>query len=115
MAGKCCPVKADRARVAGQEREETMSGIKAVGVRVAGRVQGVSFRAWTQVEARGRGLSGWVRNESDGAVRAHLEGRAAEVDAMLAALHKGPPAAVVREVTVQDAAPEGTARFEIKR
>ncbi|MFB9149390.1 acylphosphatase [Roseovarius ramblicola] len=92
-----------------------MSGIKAVGVRVRGRVQGVSFRAWTQVEAQGRGLSGWVRNEPDGAVRAHIEGPAPEVDAMLAALHTGPPAAVVREVTVHDAAPEDAARFEIKR
>jgi len=97
------------------EREETMSGIKAVGVRVGGRVQGVSFRAWTQVEAQGRGLAGWVRNEPDGAVRAHLEGPGPEVDAMLAALHKGPPAAVVREVTVQEATPGGVARFEIRR
>jgi len=92
-----------------------MSGIKAVGVCVAGRVQGVSFRAWTRVEAQGRGLSGWVRNEPDGSVRAHLEGPPAEVDAMLAALHKGPPAAVVREVTVQEVAPEGVAQFDIRQ
>ncbi len=97
------------------EREANMSGIKAVGVRVGGRVQGVSFRAWAQVEAQGRGLSGWVRNEDDGAVRAHLEGPARDVDAMLAALHKGPPAAVVREVTVQEAVPEGGTHFDIRR
>jgi len=92
-----------------------MSGIKAVAVRVGGRVQGVSFRAWTQVEAQGRGLAGWVRNEADGSVRAHLEGPARAVDAMLAALHEGPPAAVVREVTVEQEAAEGGSRFEIRR
>jgi len=92
-----------------------MPGTKAVMVRVTGRVQGVSFRAWTRDEARGRGLSGWVLNEADGAVRAHVEGPAREVDAMLAALRKGPPAAAVREVTVEEAAPEAGPRFEIRR
>ena len=92
-----------------------MSGTKAVGVRVEGRVQGVNFRAWTQVEAQGRGLAGWVRNEADGSVRAHLEGDAAAVDEMLAALHKGPPAAVVREVMVQETDPDGGTHFDIRR
>ena len=75
----------------------------------------MSFRAWTQVEAQGRGLAGWVRNEADGSVRVHLEGEAAVVDEMLAALHRGPPAAVVRELTVQDAAPDGATHFDIRR
>lgn len=92
-----------------------MSGTMAVGVRIAGRVQGVSFRAWTQAEARKRGLAGWVRNQADGSVRAHVEGPEEAVQAMLAALHEGPPAASVREVTVQDAMPEGAAEFGIRR
>jgi acylphosphatase len=92
-----------------------MSGTKAIEVQVTGRVQGVSFRAWTQAEARGRGLAGWVRNEADGAVRAHLEGAAGAVEAMLAALHEGPPAARVRAVTARDAAPTGETAFEIRR
>lgn len=92
-----------------------MSGIKAIKVQVGGRVQGVSFRVWMQREAQARGLVGWVRNAADGSVCVHLEGEAAVVDAMLAALHKGPPTAVVREVTVQDAAPQGHGHFEIRR
>jgi acylphosphatase len=115
MAGKCCPVKADRVGMTVREREKSMSGIKAVAVRVKGRVQGVSFRAWTRGEAQERGLSGWVRNGADGSVSAHIEGPAAAVDAMLGALHEGPPAAEVHEVTAQDAAPEGAAGFTIKR
>ena len=91
-----------------------MSQIKAVAVRVSGRVQGVGFRAWAQEEARRHGLAGWVRNDPDGAVTAHLEGPAAAVDAMLDALGAGPPAAVVRAVDTEDVAPEGATGFEIR-
>lgn len=91
-----------------------MSQIKALKARISGRVQGVNFRAWTQVEAQGRGLGGWIRNEPDGTVTAHLEGPPEDVDDMVTALHKGPPAAVVREVTLSDATPTGATRFDIQ-
>ena len=91
-----------------------MSETKAVHARITGRVQGVSFRAWTQVEAQGRGLVGWVQNEADGSVSAHMEGPAAEVDAMVALIHRGPPAPVVREVTVALAPPKGATHFDIR-
>ncbi len=48
----------------------------ALRARITGRVQGVAFRAWTRSEAKQRGLSGWVRNESDGSVRALFIGPA---------------------------------------
>lgn len=63
---------------------------KAVEVVVRGRVQGVGFRAWTESEARALELSGWVRNEADGSVRAALGGEAGAVDRMLARLREGP-------------------------
>lgn len=78
----------------------------ALRVRVTGRVQGVSFRAWTQAEARARVLSGWVRNEPDGSVSAHLQGAAGAVEAMRAALHEGPPAARVETVDASPAEPD---------
>lgn len=76
---------------------------RAVLVRVEGRVQGVSFRAWTQDQARELRLSGWVRNEPDGSVRALLAGPHDAVAAMLARLRQGPPAAKVTGVSVEDA------------
>ena len=86
-----------------------------VRVRVTGRVQGVAYRAWAADTARGLGLSGWVRNEDDGAVAALLSGPAPTVERMLAAMRSGPPAAVVRALTAEpsdDAPPPG---FEIRR
>lgn len=71
---------------------------KAIHARITGRVQGVSFRAWTQIEAQVLGLRGWVRNETNGAVTAVIAGPAEAVDEMTRALHRGPPAAVVNAV-----------------
>ena len=71
---------------------------KAVVARIEGRVQGVWFRGWTVMEARQRGLRGWVRNRSDGSVEALFAGPRPAVDAMLEACWQGPPAAKVRVV-----------------
>ncbi len=45
-------------------------------VRYAGRVQGVGFRATTVSIARGRPITGWVRNEPDGSVLLNAQGHA---------------------------------------
>lgn len=76
---------------------------KTVRVRITGRVQGVSFRAWALDEARRLGLAGWVRNERDGSVSALLSGPHKAVSAMIERLHAGPPAAQVADVAVADA------------
>jgi acylphosphatase len=73
---------------------------RAVRLTIRGRVQGVGFRAWTVATARGLDLSGWVRNRRDGSVEMLAVGTAANVDALVAACHTGPPAARVTDVTV---------------
>jgi acylphosphatase len=75
-----------------------------VHVRLAGRVQGVGFRAWTVHEARLAGLNGWVRNLRDGSLEAVICGDAAAVAVMLERLRTGPPGAVVRQFATSDAA-----------
>lgn len=87
--------------------------MKAVQARVTGRVQGVSFRWYTQEQARRLGVSGWVRNEPDGSVLLHAEGDDEAVDALVAWCHDGPGFARVRGVAVRDASPTGAAGFDI--
>lgn len=63
---------------------------------VSGRVQGVSYRASTVVQARGHAsLRGFVRNLSDGRVEAVIAGEESEVLALISWCKKGPPAARV--------------------
>jgi len=79
---------------------------------IHGKVQGVFYRDWTVENARKRELGGWVRNCSDGTVEAHLEGDDEAVEAMIAAMHEGPPRADVERIEEEDAAPEGFATFD---
>ncbi|WP_237143641.1 acylphosphatase [Phyllobacterium zundukense] len=74
---------------------------KAMLVRIQGRVQGVSFRVWTRMEATRLGLTGWVRNEDDGTVTALMAGPDAAVSMMLTQFWQGPPGASVSSVTFE--------------
>ena len=72
---------------------------KALMVHIRGRVQGVGFRFWTQAEAQKLGLSGWVRNASDGSVTARIAGPEQAVSTMLQRFKEGPAEASVSSVT----------------
>jgi len=85
-----------------------------IKARVTGRVQGVSFRAWTEGEARALGLSGWVRNEGDGSVTVVLAGREENVAQMLRTLRLGPPSARVRQVETEPAGEDPAPGFHVK-
>lgn len=89
--------------------------VETITVRVTGRVQGVGFRAWTAGEARARGLSGWVRNDPDGAVSALVSGPPEAVRAMLAALHEGPRGSRVERVEAAPAEAPPVPGFEVRR
>ncbi|MBL8573052.1 MAG: acylphosphatase [Hyphomicrobiaceae bacterium] len=77
-----------------------MGAEKTVHVMVAGRVQGVGYRAWVEREALALGLSGWVRNRRSGEVEAVFAGKAGAVDAMVGYCSRGPTASDVSEVRV---------------
>ncbi|PZA12305.1 acylphosphatase [Rhodopseudomonas palustris] len=72
-------------------------------VTIRGRVQGVGYRAWLAMTAQASGLDGWVRNRRDGSVEAVLAGSEPIVRDMIAACHRGPSAARVEAVLVEDA------------
>ncbi len=88
--------------------------MKAVRLRITGKVQGVFYRAWAEAQARRRGLHGFVRNRRDGSVEMLLVGPPDKVEEMIAAAHEGPPAAHVESVVVEPAQGIVPARFEIK-
>lgn len=71
----------------------------AVRARIAGKVQGVWYRQWTTEAAAELGLTGWVRNRSDGTVEACFSGPPKQVQLMLQRCEEGPPKAEVTEVT----------------
>ena len=74
---------------------------KTVFLKITGRVQGVWFRGWTKQEVRRLGLSGWVRNLSDGSVEALFHGEENKVNEMIMLCHKGSPASLVTKVEEQ--------------
>jgi acylphosphatase len=66
---------------------------------IRGRVQGVGFRYHVMREARRLGLGGWVANEADGSVRTVIEGPPAALDLIEDAIRRGPPGAIVEQVS----------------
>lgn len=70
---------------------------------ISGRVQGVGYRAWTEMEARARGITGWVRNRLNGNVEAVFAGPLEAVEDLCAACWRGPTLARVDKVKVVDA------------
>ncbi len=91
-----------------------MSTVVAVRVSVRGVVQGVAFRHHAREEALRLGVVGWVRNEVDGTVTAHLEGGPDAVEAMVAWCQAGPPSASVEGVDQRKAEPHGASSFEVR-
>jgi len=71
---------------------------RRIHVFVQGGVQGVSFRAYTVDKALTLGLTGWVRNRSDGRVEVVAEGYQEELEQLLKWLHSGSPSADVAGV-----------------
>jgi acylphosphatase len=72
-------------------------------VVIRGRVQGIGYRAWTEVTALERGVEGWVRNRRDGSVEALFSGPEDEVAATIAECRRGPPGARVHAIDQREA------------
>jgi len=83
-------------------------------LRIRGRVQGVGYRWSLCAEAQRLGLSGWVRNRTDGSVEALVVGDDEAVGKMIEACRRGPLSARVDAVDVEpvdlDVLPSGFTR-----
>jgi len=68
---------------------------------IVGHVQGIGFRHAMAMKAAEIGITGWVRNRSDGAVEAIVQGSPEAVARMLAWARHGPRSARVDRVEVE--------------
>lgn len=72
-----------------------------VQLEISGRVQGVGYRYFTQQTAQTAGITGWVKNRSNGNVTALLEGNEGAIATVIALCRQGPMLAHVDDVTVE--------------
>jgi acylphosphatase len=86
-----------------------------VRLAITGRVQGVGYRDWAVATGQRLGLSGWVRNRTDGSVEALVVGDDEAVSRMIEACRRGPTLARVDAVDVEpvdlDVLPSGFTRL----
>ena len=57
--------------------------------RAVGRVQGVGFRFFVRTSAKALGVTGWVKNMSDGSVTMELQGTAPIIEQLIAQIKRG--------------------------
>lgn len=77
---------------------DTAGEVIRCAAKVAGRVQGVSFRYYTARLAWQLELTGWVRNAADGSVELEVQGEVSAVEALLDWAASGPPHARVERL-----------------
>jgi acylphosphatase len=87
---------------------------KAVILKITGRVQKVSFRYYTRKTAQELGVSGFVKNETDGSVYIEAEGEEEILDKFMLWCHKGPNWARVDHINIQASQVLGYEGFEVR-
>lgn len=93
-----------------------MKNQQRIHVVISGNVQGVNFRYYTMQEANRLNVTGWVRNRTDGTVEVLAEGETDALEALHQFLHRGSPAARVKQVNIEWKTPTGEySDFEIIR
>jgi acylphosphatase len=89
--------------------------MKAMRIRVSGKVQGVFYRDSAQRVAIELGITGTVQNLPDGRVLIEAEGEPAALRKMIGWCWKGPPRADVTGVDSEEISQRGFPDFRIVR
>jgi acylphosphatase len=90
-------------------------GIKQKHCFISGRVQGVSYRYSAQQQAHQLGVTGWVRNLTDGRVELLIQGETEQLEHMLNWANKGPLFAEVTSIDISEQSLDQTfTDFEIR-
>mgnify|MGYP002725713853 CR=1 FL=1 len=74
---------------------------KQLHLIISGRVQGVFFRDNTKKKAQSLGLTGYVKNNSDGTVEIVAEGNESKLKQLLEFCKQGPEAADVNNTKIE--------------
>ena len=88
--------------------------MKAIHLKVTGRVQGVFFRSSTKEKADALGLTGWVRNCDDGSVEVFAQGDDEKLKEFEEWCHHGSDAASVSDVSRSAAQSDVFTNFSIQ-
>jgi acylphosphatase len=88
---------------------------KHLNIRIHGLVQGVFFRASARTHALALNVTGFARNESDGAVYIEAEGEQKNLDQFVEWCHRGPERAHVSIVSVTEGPLHHFDSFEVNR
>lgn len=75
--------------------------MKQAHIIISGQVQGVGYRYFVRSNARKLGLTGWVRNITNGKVEAILQGSQDQIEEMLALARTGPMLSDVKDIEVE--------------
>lgn len=81
--------------------------MKRICIVVSGRVQGVFFRHYTNKRAAKLGLTGFVRNLSDGNVEVIAEGDESKLKELVKFCRKGPKSSYVEGIKIEYGKPNG--------
>ena len=83
-------------------------------IRITGQVQGVGFRWRAAHEAWKTGITGFVKNMSDGSVYIEAEGFSDQLNSFVAWCRKGPGIGFVDNVEVDSCPPQNFRDFTIE-
>ena len=71
-------------------------------INVDGRVQGVGFRYFVQMTAREIGITGWVKNNTDGSVSMEIQGTTEMLDKLTEKIKRGNGVSRVEHMNIED-------------
>lgn len=69
---------------------------------VSGKVQGVGYRYFAQMKAVQFGITGWVKNRSDGAVEMVTTGTKENLDLFIDEIRRGNPFSTVDQIEISE-------------
>jgi acylphosphatase len=91
-----------------------MEGKLLYKIHVWGHVQGVGFRWSAANEARSLGITGYIKNLSDGSVFIEAEGTREQLDVFIEWCKTGPGFGYVESVDIEKCPPTDYSDFQIK-